>query len=160
MLKEVINNFIDNNLNVKDFIKIINNLNKTDIEYIYNITDDLYQDQMMNAIIIIWLLKYNMINLNSDLSNPYLNYLNELSDDFNIQEVKFLKITNYTITAKIITNNHPLYIIINHSNDDCTINVPLEIIGQKLFCRNCNHDMILSETIELPEYSFYAFEKC
>lgn len=158
-LQEIINNFITNIYDIDEYIKQVNILNQEDVNEVYTILDTTSLDQRMHAILILWLLKYRMIGLNTKTDSPYLSYLKELIDGEILQSVKFLSISSHTLIARVITNKSHIYILINNSNDEITFTIPKEIANQTIFCFNCNDEMKLGLSLDIPEYSFYALKK-
>lgn len=166
-LQQIINNFITDSTNthsidtysIDTYIKQVNLLTLDEVNEVYTILDTTFLDQRMHAIILLWLLKYKMIDLNTETRSPYLSYLRDLIDEEPIQSVKFLSISSYSIVARVITDQSHIYVLMNNSNDEITFTVPSGIANQVVYCFNCNDDMKLGLSLDIPEYSFYALKK-
>lgn len=158
-LQQIIDDFIHNKYGIDEYLKQVNILNSDQISDIYNISETNLIDQRMHATIIFWLLKYKMMNLYNCIDNSYLSYLKDLIDEEMIQSVKFLSITANTLIARVITDMSHIYILINNSDDEISFSLPKEIANQNVFCFNCNDEIALGLSLDIPEYSFYALKK-
>lgn len=158
-LEKLMDQFIKDDIYVNEFLKQINVLTKEEIAYIYSIKETTDMDKKMHGILLVWLLKHQLIDLNQCENNPYLSYLHDLLDDETIVSVKFLTIQPTLLVAKIMTSENQIYLFMNHSKKDISFHLPKEIANQTVFCLNCNDDMFLENDLDIPEYSFYAFKK-
>ncbi len=157
-LEQIVNAFVDESIELDEYIKQVNTLTLKEVSDIYKINQTDHMDQRMHAILIIWLLKHSFIHLTKDIDNPYLSYLDELIDDGEVKSSRFLTITKEYIMAHIVTNKDNIYMIINHSNEELSVKLPKEIANQVVYCFNCNDDLPLGSRLSIPEYSFYALK--
>lgn len=158
-LQQIIDDFIHNKYGIDEYLKQVNILNSDEVSDIYSISETNLIDQRMHATIIFWLLKYKIMNLNNGIDNTYLSYLKDLIDGEIVKSVKFLSITTDTLVARVITDISHIYILINNSSGEMYFTLPKEIANQNVFCFNCNDEMELGLSLDIPEYSFYALKK-
>lgn len=154
----LIDNFIEKKIKYLEFIDKINALENEEFKEVVNITNSSNLDERMIAILTIYLFKYQYIDLNNVSKNPYLSFIKEVFDYTTLLDVTYLTINNKVLIAKIITKNDLAYFILNPTSKERIVELPEELQYKTMFCFNCNDDLDLEDSIELPDYSFYTLK--
>lgn len=158
-LELLMDNFINENISLEEYINCIKSLEITDQKafqnYICSYNNTTKMDQRMHALLILWFYKYQYFNNLSYEENHYLDYINEITYEIIDYNIKILILENSYLIYKMDN----FYFIINHNNHLVKITLPDELKQQIVFCINCNDEMKLKEKITMPEFSFYAMEK-
>ncbi len=158
-LINLINDFINEKINLKDYLIKIKQYQINDISsfklFLENYNDTNKMDQRMNALLILWFYKHDYFNNLEYDDNEYLSYIEEIQEDIDNYKLDYITIENNYLIIKL--SNY--YFIINHNNHLVKIPLPEELQYQAVYCLNCNDDMKLKDKISLPEFSFYVLEK-
>jgi hypothetical protein len=156
-LNNLMNDFIEKKISMNNYISKIEsfeiNNNDNFNNFLLNYQETNKMDERMNALLILWFYK-NKHFVNNLSCNPYLSYIYDLTQDIINPTLNIITLENDYLICKV----NQFYFVINHNKKEVEIDLPEELKNKSVFCFNCNDDMILEETITLPEFSFYALE--
>lgn len=152
-LKDIIHYFIYKKIDIPTYIYHINNsdISKHELNsFLKTVKETTLMDERMNALLILWFFKYN--DFDFSYKTPYLTYMYEIISEINNIDPQVIKVDR----SYIITKVDNFYFIINHNDEENNIFLPKELQNTCVYCYNCNDDMNLTDSILLPEFSFYA----
>ena len=146
---------------IKDYIE---NANKNEIEEFYDYTTDnsffeYDSDMVMLTYLYLWVIdntfKNNFPLTGSD--NMFLSFIRSLFndyDDFKDEAILTINNLNYEIYKL-----KDIYLIINTSDVDLSVNVPKELENTKCFCINCNDEIEIESIVDIYPYGFMLIKK-
>lgn len=158
MLNKIIQAFIEKKLNLEAYLFELNNLkNTTTDDNLNNLVAQYGQsqsDELMNALLILWLIKENALNNFIKQDHIYASFLKDLMDDVGGRMVQSIKIMDDILFGQI----NDYFLLINSTAKTKKFILPNILVNKEVDCYNCNDEMKLSDYLVIPDNSFYIIK--
>lgn len=158
MLNKIIQAFIEKKLNLEAYLFELNNLkNTTTDDNLNNLVaqyDQSQSDELMNALLILWLIKENALNNFIKQDHIYASFIKDLMDDVGSRMVQSIKIMDDILFGQI----NDYFLLINSTAKTKKFILPNILVNKEVDCYNCNDEMKLSDYLVIPDNSFYIIK--
>ena len=164
MQKELINEinlYLENEIDLWDLVGEITYYSTVDFNSIKEIVTYLENNESDEALIVetlLWALPNSPIRSLTNTTNSFYKFLIDLKksdDEFYNEEIVWVLTENH----KIIFKKNNLLFIFNDENYDCEIELPNEYCNTTLHCLNCNEEINVLNSLNVPAKTFYIIEK-
>ena len=157
-LVNIVDEYVSDKLNYLDFANLVKNVNSSLLNDIVNIQQTSKIDQRMIAIMTIYLFNYSIFDLSND-SNIYISFIKDIIEDNIIIGFETYQITNDYLIGRLKTSDKDFIIILNPSKNEINLTLPSDIANKTYYCFNCNDEIDLEVSVDMPEYSFYILKE-
>ncbi len=158
MLNKIIQAFIEKKLNLEAYLFELNNLkNTTTDDNLNNLVaqyDQSQSDELMNALLILWLIKENALDNFIKQDHIYASFIKDLMDDVGSRMVQSIKIMDDILFGQI----NDYFLLINSTAKTKKFILPNILVNKEVDCYNCNDEMKLSDYLVIPDNSFYIIK--
>lgn len=164
MQKELINEinlFLNNEIDLWDIVSEITYFNTVDFNSIVEAVNYLEGDESDEALIvetILWALPNSPIKTMQNSNNSFYKFLISLKGD---NDVFYEKEINWLLTTnnQIIFEKNNLLFVFNNEENVKSIDLPVNYCNAALYCLNCNEEISVDNTLNVPSKTFYIIEK-
>ena len=157
-LVNIVDEYVSDKLNYLDFANLVKNVNSSLLNDIVNISQTSKIDQRMIAIMTIYLFNYSIFDLSND-SNIYISFIKDIIEDNIIIGFETYQITNDYLIGRLKTSDKDFIIILNPSKNEIDLTLPSDIANKAYYCFNCNDEIDLEVSVDMPEYRFYILKE-
>lgn len=157
-LVNIVDEYVSDKLNYLDFANLVKNVNSSLLNDIVNISQTSKIGQRMIAIMTIYLFNYSIFDLSND-SNIYISFIKDIIEDNIIIGFETYQITNDYLIGRLKTSDKDFIIILNPSKNEIDLTLPSDIANKTYYCFNCNDEIDLEVSVDMPEYSFYILKE-
>lgn len=163
MNKSILNTFAlfkNNNLSISNLLNeliIVNKTNKEEITSLFYYLESDESDEAMIVSLLIWCLFDSPFKSCLDSQNSFYRFLLSInvSSDFYS--------TNITVLEKektmLMIQKGDYLIIVNPTDNNIKCILPTKYQNKTLFCENCNEEIRVSDSLIVPENTFYIISK-
>ncbi len=156
-----INLFFDKSIDLWDLVDEITYYSLTNFNSINNAIkylEDKEDDDALIVEVLLWCVPNSPLKDLKNSTNSFYNFLLSIKNstsDFYVKEIDWIYNQEYISLFK----KDDLLFVINASDKDIDVILPLEYHNIPLLCINCNEEITVNELLNIPSSTFYIIQK-